>query len=524
MYINLVTDYATPAQLGTNSYREYLDRYVREVRPQLLSQDNYGVQCSQDLRNRARAASYFANLLEVRRAATAAGIPFWPAVSSNQIQSSTTIPSPANLLLQASTSLAAGAQGLTSFTEDAGRYAYAPIDPAGTRTATWSHLRMGRDAPAGERIPRPSIHHLAFGSCGTTDDGARSAGQRLRAAAAERRRTGEPSSERRESMSWRRGEIWLDSEVLWFRERPTGSVGSLALNAPSFFGAAPGVLAGAPVPNGLAESRQRRAELRRRRSARRTRAAALVIGPAAVLSLAGPRLGGGSKGGGALAEDPPSLTVRLGPSGQETAGSSAPPPGVLRQPRAAQESGAVASAPAPTYPQITWNEATSRGLPYAGSLSGGTQLPVEGPDWVTWNPIDDIRPNRPERLYGTERTIRAIVSVLEAHRAANPGAPRVLVGDISLRGGGSIQEHRSHQNGLDVDVYYPRLDRALRAPVSVDQVDRALAQDLVDRFVAAGAQMIFVGYHTGLTGPSGVVIPYPNHENHLHVRFRPSPR
>jgi hypothetical protein len=329
-------------------------------------------------------------------------------------------------------------------------------------------------------------------------------------------------------MSWRRGEIWLDSEVLWFRERPAGHAASLAVNAPSFFGVVGEAIAAAPIPNGLAESRQRRAELRRRRSARRTRAAALGIGPAAVQSLAGPRLGGGSKGAGALAEDPPSLTVRLGLPGQEAAVASAPPPGVLRQPRAVEsggtESGSAAAARTPAIARIRWNEATSRGLPYAGSLSGGTQLPVEGPDWVTWNPIDDIRPNLPERLYGTEQTIRTIVSVLGAYRSAHPDAPRVVVGDISLRGGGPIQEHRSHQNGLDVDVYYPRLDRALRAPVDVGQVDRALAQDLVDRFVAAGAQMVFVGYGTGLSGPSGVVIPYPNHENHLHVRFRPSPR
>ena len=43
-----------------------------------------------------------------------------------------------------------------------------------------------------------------------------------------------------------------------------------------------------------------------------------------------------------------------------------------------------------------------------------------------------------------------------------------------------------------------------------------------DRFVAAGAQMIFVGYQTGLRGPGGVVVPYPNHEDHMHVRF-PNP-
>ena len=85
-----------------------------------------------------------------------------------------------------------------------------------------------------------------------------------------------------------------------------------------------------------------------------------------------------------------------------------------------------------------------------------------------------------------------------------------------------MDQHVSHQNGLDVDVYYPRLDRHLSAPIATDQIDRALAQDLLDRFVAAGAQTVFVGYSTGLRGPSGVVVPYPNHENHMHVRF-PTP-
>jgi murein endopeptidase len=82
-------------------------------------------------------------------------------------------------------------------------------------------------------------------------------------------------------------------------------------------------------------------------------------------------------------------------------------------------------------------------------------------------------------------------------------------------------EHVSHQNGLDVDVYFPRLDGALRAPVSADQIDHRLAQDILDRFVAAGAQMVFVGYSTALRGPSGVVVPYAGHEYHMHVRFPP---
>ena len=80
--------------------------------------------------------------------------------------------------------------------------------------------------------------------------------------------------------------------------------------------------------------------------------------------------------------------------------------------------------------------------------------------------------------------------------------------------------HVSHQNGLDVDVYYPRLDRWELPPRRVAQIDRRLAQDLVDRFVSAGARYVFVGPNTGLTGPRRVVQQLAHHDNHLHVRLR----
>ena len=67
--------------------------------------------------------------------------------------------------------------------------------------------------------------------------------------------------------------------------------------------------------------------------------------------------------------------------------------------------------------------------------------------------------------------IRTIVSVAAAYRKAHPDAPRVVVGDISREGGGPMDEHVSHQNGLDADVYFPRLDHELRAPVAPGQID-----------------------------------------------------
>ena len=169
-------------------------------------------------------------------------------------------------------------------------------------------------------------------------------------------------------------------------------------------------------------------------------------------------------------------------------------------PRRPSRTGTPARATAA--PKIAWHRATSVGLPYGGSLIDGTQLPIEGPNWVTWDPVTDSVPNLPHRLYGNERTIRTILRVTAAYRAAHPKAPRVVIGDISREGGGPMtDEHVSHQNGLDVDVYFPRRDHLLRSPTSTDQIDRRLAQDLLDRFVAAGAQMVFVGFSTGLHGP-----------------------
>ncbi|HEV2061892.1 MAG TPA: hypothetical protein VGR12_03485, partial [Solirubrobacteraceae bacterium] len=81
--------------------------------------------------------------------------------------------------------------------------------------------------------------------------------------------------------------------------------------------------------------------------------------------------------------------------------------------------------------------------------------------------------------------------------------------------------HASHQNGLDVDVYYARRDRRPEAPRRPAHVDRGLAQALVDEFVRGGATHVFVGPSLGLRGPRGVVSPLVHHDDHLHARFRP---
>ena len=168
----------------------------------------------------------------------------------------------------------------------------------------------------------------------------------------------------------------------------------------------------------------------------------------------------------------------------------------------------------------------SLGVPWDGRLAGGVQLPAESEHHFTWDPVRRRSPNRASRRYGNARLVRATTRVLAAYAASRPGAARVGVGDLSRRLGGDFGPrfggigHASHQNGLDVDVYYPRRDRRERPPRSPSQIHRALAQDLVDRFVSAGAAKVFVGPNTGLRGPPAIVEVLPSHhDNHMHVRL-----
>ena len=97
-----------------------------------------------------------------------------------------------------------------------------------------------------------------------------------------------------------------------------------------------------------------------------------------------------------------------------------------------------------------------------------------------------------------------------------------MIGDISRLGGGPLDEHASHQNGLDVDVYYPRLDGREVAPTSVDQVNVPLSQDLLNLFLAARARVrVRRPASPACTAPSGVVEPLVGHDNHMHVRIYP---
>jgi murein endopeptidase len=181
-------------------------------------------------------------------------------------------------------------------------------------------------------------------------------------------------------------------------------------------------------------------------------------------------------------------------------------------------------------PPIAYRASRALGLPYAGGrLVRGVQLPAEGRDFFTWDPVLKRTPDRGWRRWGTDSLIRTLLKVLKEFRAAHPEAPRVGVGDISRPHGGHFGReygglgHASHQNGLDVDVYYPRFDGLERRAQTPDLVDEYLAQDLVNRFVEAGAIRVFVGPRLKLRGRRGVVSKLIYHDDHLHVRLPQPP-
>lgn len=214
----------------------------------------------------------------------------------------------------------------------------------------------------------------------------------------------------------------------------------------------------------------------------------------------------------------PSSTPAATPSPSSTPGPLPPVGGV---PPTAEP------APLPRVRPVKRPPSRSVGLPWAGRLVNGHPLPVSGPGYVTWDPIRKQVPNRGWRRWGSGRLVRTVRRVVAAYARRHPGAPPILVGDLSRPRGGDFGPrfggigHASHQNGLDADVYYPRLDGRLRAPRRPDQVDRAAAQELVDAFVREGAQRVFVGPSLDLRGPPQVVQPLVHHDDHLHVRLVP---
>lgn len=141
------------------------------------------------------------------------------------------------------------------------------------------------------------------------------------------------------------------------------------------------------------------------------------------------------------------------------------------------------------------------------------QLPSAGVGFTTYN-----RENEGADQYGTAATIDKIVALGRAWSVLSPEVP-FAVGDISRKGGGVMPPHKSHQQGVDVDLRPLRRDgQNLPTDFMSQTYSRERTRQLIEtiRQVEPTATIFFndpelirAGLTKYLTG----------HHNHVHVRF-----
>lgn len=127
--------------------------------------------------------------------------------------------------------------------------------------------------------------------------------------------------------------------------------------------------------------------------------------------------------------------------------SSAPPaPEVTQNARALVAQSATAKTLFGAQPAGSSQRAAPIGSYSKGCLAGGVELPETGPRWQA------MRLSR-NRNWGHPDAIR-FIERLSAQAARQPGWNGLYVGDISQpRGGPMTSGHRSHQLGLDIDIW-----------------------------------------------------------------------
>jgi LysM repeat protein len=163
---------------------------------------------------------------------------------------------------------------------------------------------------------------------------------------------------------------------------------------------------------------------------------------------------------------------------------------------------------------------------------------------------------RPQRAYGERHVIEHLRSTIAVVRALYPDVHTLAIGDISAAHGGKLDNHKSHQTGLDVDVGfyfkkvpdgYPDKFVGANADLDLEATWALLVAFARTTSIDDGVEMIFLDYAVqkrlydwarargtpdedladllqyprGKDSMSGLVRHWPNHSDHLHVRFKP---
>lgn len=140
-YVNLFPNYATSTQLGTSDYREYVNKFAKEVPLHFLSYDSYPLTSAKGVYEK-----WHQNLEIFSDEAKKAGKPFWGFAQSVLFDDFHESPSLATMRVQMFTNLAYGAQGLQYFTywtpvSSAEDFRGAPITLDGKRTTVYDDIK-----------------------------------------------------------------------------------------------------------------------------------------------------------------------------------------------------------------------------------------------------------------------------------------------------------------------------------------------------------------------------------------------
>jgi peptidoglycan hydrolase-like protein with peptidoglycan-binding domain len=121
----------------------------------------------------------------------------------------------------------------------------------------------------------------------------------------------------------------------------------------------------------------------------------------------------------------------------------------------------------------------------------------------------------------------ASIGQVEAAAAsfAGTGQGKLPMGDAGFEHGGDIPGHASHELGVDIDVWPIRTDSAQctagRITWQSSTYDRAATRQLVQAIRAtAPGQVALIFFNDPVLISEGLTTQYPNHDNHLHIRYQ----
>jgi peptidoglycan hydrolase-like protein with peptidoglycan-binding domain len=118
----------------------------------------------------------------------------------------------------------------------------------------------------------------------------------------------------------------------------------------------------------------------------------------------------------------------------------------------------------------------------------------------------------------------AAIAQLEAAAKSFTGHGKLPIGDAGFEHGGDIPGHGSHDMGMDIDIWPIRTDSAQcsagritwQSPEYDQAATRALAKAVRD---AAPGHVKLIFFNDPDLIAEGLTTQFPNHDNHLHVRY-----